>query len=233
MAKLQNQTSLFSDDSTKISFLSNKNFNSWSSDELLSKEFEAVGFYISDHPLKKYQSILKNYKVKTYSEFENSIENESFIAGTLMSIKEKKTIKGNSFAIVKFSDLSKIFELFLFSEILEKNRDSLKEGNSFLLTILKDKENQDNRFRRINVRKISKLDEITKQHYSNVHIEIDKSSNLNELYKLINQKGNSLIKISFKEDKKNYLFQLKEKRKFDHEILNALNKEHYIKKINI
>ena len=231
--KLQNQTSLFSDDSTKISFLSNKNLDSWSSDELLSKEFEAVGFYISDHPLKKYQSVLKNYKVKTYSEFENSIENESFIAGTLMSIKEKKTIKGNSFAIVKFSDLSKIFELFLFSEILEKNRDSLKEGNSFLLTILKDKENQGNRFRRINVRKISKLDEITKQHYSNVHIEIDKSSNLNELYKLINQKGNSLIKISFKEDKKNYLFQLKEKRKFDHEILNALNKEHYIKKINV
>ena len=66
-----------------------------------------------------------------------------------------------------------------------------------------------------------------------MHIEIDKSSNLNELYKLINQKGNSLIKISFKEDKKNYLFQLKEKRKFDHEILNDLNKEHYIKKINV
>jgi len=150
-----------------------------------------------------------------------------------MSIKEKKTIKGNSFAIVKFSDLSKIFELFLFSEILEKNRDSLKEGNSFMLTILKDKDNQENRFRRINVRKISKLEDLTKQHYSNVHIEIDKSNNLNELYKVINKKGNSLIQISIKEGKKNYQFKLKEKRKFDHEILNILNKEHYIKKISV
>ena len=44
--------------------------------------------------------------------------------------------------------------------------------------------------------------------------------------------GNSLIKISVTEDKKNYLFELKEKRKFDHEILNILNKEHYIKKIS-
>ena len=200
--------------------------------KLLSREFESVGFYISDHPLKKYQLILSNYKVKTFSEFEKDNKNESFIAGTLMSIKEKKTIKGTSFAIAKFSDLSKIYELFLFSEMLEKNRDSLKEGNSFLLTILKDKENQDNRFRRINVRKISKLDEITKEQYKNVHIEIDKPKSLNELYKVISKKGNSSIKISVTEGKKNYLFELKEKRKFDHEILNILNKEHYIKKIS-
>jgi len=229
----QNQTSLFSDDVDGTTYLSNNNSNNWKTDEFLSKEFESVGFYISDHPLKKYKVILENYKVKTFSEFENSKETESFIAGTLMSIKEKKTIKGNSFAIVKFSDLSKIFELFLFSEILEKNRDSLKEGNSFLLTILKDKENQDNRFRRINVRKISKMQDLTKQHYTNVYIEIDKSNNLSELYKVINKKGNSLIKISVKEGEKNYLFELKEKRKIDHEILNILNKEHYIKKINV
>ena len=60
-----------------------------------------------------------------------------------MSVKEKKTIKGNSFAIVKFSDLSKVFELFLFSEILELNRKYLIEGKSFLLTVLKDKENNE------------------------------------------------------------------------------------------
>jgi len=37
-----------------------------------------------------------------------------------MSVKEKKTIKGTSFVIIKFSDLSKVFELFIFSEILEE-----------------------------------------------------------------------------------------------------------------
>ena len=94
------------------------------------------------------------YKVKTFKDFENSNDIESFIAGTVMSIKEKKTTKGNSFAIIKFSDLSKVFELFLFSEILEINRKNLVEGKSFLLTVIKDKENQENRFRRINVRKL-------------------------------------------------------------------------------
>jgi DNA polymerase-3 subunit alpha len=123
----------------------------------LSKEFESVGFYMSNHPLKDYADVLKQHKVKSFKDFENSNDTESFIAGTVMTLKEKKTSKGNSFAIVKFSDLSKVYELFLFSEILELNRENLIEGKSFLLTVIKDKENQENRFRRINVRKIVKL----------------------------------------------------------------------------
>ena len=139
-----------------------------------------------------------------------------------MSVKEKKTIKGNSFAIIKFSDLSKVFELFLFSELLETNRKNLIEGQSFLLTVIKDKDNQENRFKRINVRKIVSLKEIIKLGYSEVYIEIDASDNLNKLYESIKEKGNSKIKISINEDNKNYLFELKDKRKFDsrnHKIL--------------
>ena len=150
-----------------------------------------------------------------------------------MSIKEKKTTKGTPFAIIKFSDLSKAFEIFLFSEILEKNRDNLEEGKSFILTVIKDKENQDNRFRRVNVRKIISLNEITKLNYSNVYIEIDKPDNLKKLYENIKEKGNSKIKIVISEKDKNYLFELREKRKFDYETLKYLNKEHYIRKIRV
>ena len=232
--KVHNQSSLFSDDNNTIPYLMDATKSKdWINEEFLSKEFEAIGFYMSDHPLKQYEHILSNHKVKTFSEFEGSSDSESFISGTVMSIKEKKTSKGNSFAIIKFSDLSKIFELFLFSEILEKNRPYLKEGKSFLLTVLKDKENQDNRFKRINVRKISPIEDLTKKNYSKVLIEIDKSYNLDNLYKLINEKGNSTIKISILEDDKNYLFELKDKRKFDNKIFSMLNKEHYIKKISV
>ena len=173
----------------------------------------------------------KQYKVKTFKDFENSSDNESFIAGTVMSVKEKKTAKGNPFAIVKFSDLSKVYELFIFSEILELNREYLVEGKSFLLTVIKDKEHKENRFRRINVRKIINLEEITKANYSDVHIEIGETDSLKKLYETIKEKGNSRIKISFNEVGKNYLFELRDKRKFDYETLKCLNKEHYIKKI--
>ena len=213
--------------------MQDKNTSNWSNDESLSKEFESLGFYISNHPLKDFEDALKQYKVKSFKDFENSKDNESFIAGTIMSVKEKKTSKGNPFAVVKFSDLSKVYELFLFSEILESNREHLIEGRSFLLTVIKDKENQENRFRRINVRKIMSLDKITKLNYVNVEIEMHNEDDLGKLYEAIREKGDSKIKISIKKENKNYLFELKEKRKFDYQTLKYLNKERYIKKIRV
>ncbi len=232
--KVQNQTSLFSDDNQKVSYLMRDNkLSNWANNEMLSKEFESVGFYLSNHPLEDYKDALEQYNAKSFKDFENSGDTESSVAGTIMSVKEKKTIKGTPYAIIKFSDQSKVFELFLFSEILEVNRKNLVEGKSFLLTIIKDKENNENRFRRINVRKIISLEEITKLNYSNVLIEIDKSDSLSKLYESIKEKGDSKIQISIVEENKNYLFELKDKRKFDFETLKYLNREPYIKKINV
>jgi len=232
--KVQNQVSLFSEESQKVSFLiQNKNSSNWSNEEILSKEFESIGFYISNHPLKSYEEIINQYKVKSFKEFENANEEESFIAGTIMTIKEKKTQRGTPMAIIKFSDLSKVYELFLFSEILELNRKDLIEGKSFLLTVKKDKQNPENRFRRINVRKIVSLEKIVKQNYTKVEIEINNAEDLQKLYEAIKEKGDSKIVISIQNKNKNYLFELKDKRKFDYETLKSLNKEHYIKKISV
>jgi DNA polymerase-3 subunit alpha len=232
--KVQNQSSLFLDDNQKVFYLmQDKNSPNWANNEKLSKEFESVGFYLSNHPLEDYKDVLEQYKTKSFKDFENGNDIESFVAGTIMSIKEKKTTKGTSYAIIKFSDQSKVFELFLFSEILEINRKNLVEGKSFLLTIIKDKENKENRFRRINVRKIVSLEKITKLNYDNVHIEIDTSDSLKKLHESIKEKGNSKIQISIVEKGKNYLFELKDKRKIDFETLKYLNRELYIKKINV
>jgi len=231
--KVLNQSSLFSDEGHKVSYLiQDQNKPDWANETTLSKEFESIGFYMSSHPLNNYEEILKQYKVKTFKDFESGNESQSFISGTVMSVKEKKTAKGSPFAIVKFSDLSKVYELFLFSEILELNRDNLIEGKSFLLTLIKDKENQENRFRRINVRKILSLDGVKKNNYMNVEIQVNSEDHLEKLYEVIKDKGNSKIKISFNKENKNYLFELKDKRKFDYETLKHLNNEHYIKKIS-
>ena len=122
---------------------------------------------------------------------------------------------------------------FLFSEMLETNRKKLVEGKSFLITVLKDNENKENRFRRINIRKIVSLEEITKQNYSDVHIEINTPESLSKLYESIKEKGNSKIKISIVEKESEYFFELREKRKFDYETLKYLNQEPYIKKISV
>jgi len=69
--------------------------------------------------------------------------------------------------------------------------------------------------------------------YSDVYIEINESNNLKKLYKAIKEKGNAKIKISINDKNKNYLFELRDKRKFDYETLKYLNKERYIKKIRV
>ena len=232
--KVQNQSSLFLDDNHKVSYLiQKKNTPNWVNNEILSKEFESVGFYLSNHPLDDFKDALEQYRTKLFKDFENGYDIESSVAGTIMSIKEKKTMKGTPYAIIKFSDQSKVFELFLFSEILETNRKNLEEGKSFVLTVIRDKDNQENRFRRINVRKIVSLDKITKLDYNNVQIEINNENDLTKLYEAIKEKGDSKIKIFINKEKKNYLFELNDKRKFDYETLKLLNKEHYIKKISV
>ena len=105
--------------------------------QLLAEEFKSLGF-ISDHPLNEYDDIFNHLKVVPYHDFYNHEKiNESLVAGTIMSIQEKSA-KGTPYAIIKFSDKNGEFELFLFAENLIKNRNLLKESESFVLTLQKE-----------------------------------------------------------------------------------------------
>ena len=115
----------------------------WKKKELLAEEFKSIGFYLTDHPLNEYDDIFNQLNIKSYNEFFKNNEKEGLVAGTIMSIQEKKVQKGTPYAIVKFSDKKSEFELFLFSEILISNREILKESESFVLTLQKDISNDE------------------------------------------------------------------------------------------
>ena len=57
------------------------------------------------------------------------------------------------------------------------------------------------------------FDKITKLTYDNVEIYMHNADDLEKLYEAIKEKGNSKIKISITKKDKNYLFELKDKRK--------------------
>ena len=55
------------------------------------KEFETIGFYLSDHPLNQYKNIFNEYNITKYSDFiNNNINKESMVAATILKIQEKK-----------------------------------------------------------------------------------------------------------------------------------------------
>jgi DNA polymerase-3 subunit alpha len=232
--KVNNQINLFDESNqNKKSLIKNTVNKDWHFQERLSKEFEAIGFFISDHPINEYKEVFDIYKIQNFNSFLNSPKSEAILAATIMKIQEKKTRDRKPFAIVKFSDLGGVFELFIFSEILEQNRNILNEGKSFLITVLKDLNNQNNRFKKTSIKKLISLNEIYNQSIPKITFEIEKLENLNNFSNLISETGNTNVKIIIKNNSKNLIFELSKKRKINLEILKSLKNKPYLKIINI
>ena len=200
-----------------------KKTDDWQFEDRLSKEFEAMGFFISDHPLNQFSDVLKDYKIIDYKNLiENKNINEASIAATILKIQEKKTQKGNSYAILKLTDLSSVFELFVFSEILENNRNILKEGNSLMILINKNEDEKENRFKRLNVRKISSLKSVFDKPINKIEFLIKHENELELIKQYISMDGDTDVQINLKNDNKNFIFHLKNKRYVDRKTINKL-----------
>tara|TARA_Y100000817_G_scaffold313321_1_gene309188 strand:+ start:215 stop:3625 length:3411 start_codon:yes stop_codon:yes gene_type:complete len=200
-----------------------KKTDDWQFEDRLSKEFEAMGFFISDHPLNQFSDVLKDYKIIDYKNLiENQNINEASIAATILKIQEKKTQKGNSYAILKLTDLSSVFELFVFSEILENNRNILKEGNSLMILINKNEDEKENRFKRLNVRKISSLKSVFDKPINKIEFLIKHENELELIKQYISKDGDTDVQINLKNDNKNFIFHLKNKRYVDRKTINKL-----------
>ena len=187
---------------------------------------------MSDHPLNFYKEFFEDLKIKSYSKFIEDPENNAYVAGTIMSMQEKKSAKGTPFAIIKFTDLKSEFELFLFSDLLINNRDKLKSANSFLITLQKDSLKDLSNSRRINIKNIVPLNDFVNKSYDKVTIEINGKSNMQELKNLLHNEGKTKIQIKVNRNSKIYIFSLKNPRKFNLSTFSALKNKEYIKKIS-
>ena len=222
--KSANQIDLFSEDEILENDIVN-DIEDWNFEERLSKEFEAVGFFISDHPLNQFTEIFDDYKIKDYSEFNLNDEiKDANIASTLLKVQERKTAKGNSYAVLKLTDLTSVFELFIFSDILELNREILIEGNSLILTLVKSISNDENRFKRVNVQKIGSLKDLFNSPIKEVFFELKSDDEVNEISKILDKDGKTVININLINDDKTLTFKLRNNRNLDRKSLNLLRK---------
>jgi len=231
--KNNNQTNLFEKAdilSNDFEFLPSK---AWTQKELLAEEFKSLGFYISDHPLNEYQDIFHQLNIISYNEFYNNDMSEGLIAGTIMSIQEKKSAKGTPYAIVRFSDKKGEFELFLFAEILVSNRDKLKESESFVITLQKDKVTGEETKKRVNVRKILSLSQVVNEPYKKVTIELRENFNIKEIKEILSSNGKTVVNLVIKNNNKKATYSLQNNRKFDLKHLKALKAKDYVAKITV
>ena len=229
--KINKQTNLFELNEEKDNNFEFLHSTPWRQKELLTEEFKSIGFYISNHPLNEYESIFSQLNIISFEEFYKNDLSEGLIAGTIMSIQEKKSAKGTPYAIIKFSDKNGEFELFLFAEILINNRNKLKESESFVMTLQKDKITDSVEKKRINIRKILSLDEVINKPYSNVTIELNENFKIEEVKEILSKKGGTIINLVINQKNKKAKYSLQNNRKFDLKDFKALKSKEYVKKI--
>jgi DNA polymerase-3 subunit alpha len=110
----------------------------WLPAEKLQREHDAVGFYLSAHPLDEYAGVLQKMRVQTWAEFTESVRRGASagrLAGTVTARQERRMRTGNRMAAVQLSDPSGSYEGVLFSEGLTQYRDLLEPGRSVVVLV--------------------------------------------------------------------------------------------------
>ncbi len=135
--KMSKQVSLFGDGGDDLPEPVLPSVSDWLPAERLSREFSAIGFYVTGHPLDDYKSAFKVNQILTIEEVEEKALSGPClvkIAGVVVGRQERKSARGNRFAFVQLSDFTGNFEVTLFSEVLEKSRNNLESGARIILT---------------------------------------------------------------------------------------------------
>jgi DNA polymerase-3 subunit alpha len=108
----------------------------WLPAERLKREYDAVGFFLSGHPLDDYAAVLKKLRVQPWVEFARAVKagaTAGRVAGTVVSRQERRTRSGSKMGIIGLSDPTGAYEAVVFSEGLAEYRDLLEPGTAVLM----------------------------------------------------------------------------------------------------
>ena len=131
----------------------------WLPADRLQREYEAVGFFLSGHPLDDYATALKRLRVQSWAEFARAVKTgvgAGRVAGTVVSRMERRTKSGSKMGIIGLSDPSGHYEAVLFAEGLAQYRDLLEPGSAVLLFLTAEVQGDEVRAR---IQSVEPLDE--------------------------------------------------------------------------
>ncbi|WP_026380130.1 DNA polymerase III subunit alpha [Afifella pfennigii] len=118
----------------------------WPKPEQLMRELAAVGDYLSGHPLDAYAEVVAKKGGRSWEDFAVSVRRmgsgADLVAATLVRKQEKRTRSGGRIGILTLSDASGQFEAVLYQESLVEWRDRLEPGQSYLLRLSAEAEDE-------------------------------------------------------------------------------------------
>ncbi|PCJ99753.1 MAG: DNA polymerase III subunit alpha [Zetaproteobacteria bacterium] len=169
----------------------------WGPLEKLAREFKAVGFYLSAHPLDTRQAQFERMRIVSLSHVEEDMKSKAKaayqMAGVLLKKQEKMSQKGNKYAFLQLSDPTGIFEVTIFSETLNNAREYLEPGTALLLNVeVEQKEDQ----MRYTSHKLRPLEEALEGKINEIHIHLSAGDAASRIKELLDEGGNGRSKIT-------------------------------------
>ncbi len=156
---------------------------SWDPLEKLEKEFAAVGFYLSSHPLETMAKQLQKLNIVSSADILTAVENSPSsrikMAGILLKKRERVSAKGNRFAFMQISDTGGVYEVLVFSDALSGAREFLNTGENILMTIDVDIQNENEM--RLMAQKIEKLSPYIERATKDIKIILNNATAVVEL----------------------------------------------------
>ena len=183
------QVSLFGGDEGGVKFALS-DIPDWRPMEKLANEFDAIGFYLSSHPLDAYSGTLDALQVKKANDIPNLTASDCSrpirMAGTVVAKRERVGKRGNKYAFVLLSDDTGTFEVTMFSEVLSASRDMLDSGVPVLLTL--DAQMEEERVRLLCSR-ADPLEKALAAKLKNLKVSVNDSLPIHELQDILTADG--------------------------------------------
>jgi len=170
----------------------------WDSSERLQREFEAVGFYLSGHPLDEYALALKRLGVKTWAEVSGAGRREGgavSVAGIILDRKDKRPREGDRiYSFIRISDQTAVFETTVFSELLSANDELLRPGNAVVFTVSVEWEEDQARVR---TQAVKSLSDAARSTSAGLRITLDAPSAMAPIRNILEtRKGKGRVSLS-------------------------------------
>jgi DNA polymerase-3 subunit alpha len=145
----------------------------WRESELLNYEKEAVGFFITGHPLAKYEPVLKKFanadteKVRDFSE-----GRVVRIGGVVRDYKLYPDRKGGVMAFVTLEDLSGLVEVTLFASLYASTSDLIQKDSAIMV---EGRVSKDEISSKILAETVVSIEKVEETWTTSVHINLDLS----------------------------------------------------------
>jgi DNA polymerase III subunit alpha len=186
----------FSSDEGSIK-LTLPNISDWGSLEKLSYEFDALGFFLSAHPLDIYGSSLTRLGVTLSSQLKDMGDGSNVKLAGIVLVKQERTSKaGQKFAFVKLSDSSGVFEIAVFSETFLRCRDLLEPGTPLLVSVILKQEEEGDGFR-LTAQDIQPLDAAMQSLTKMIRVRLDQSAQAHDIRRILQSTSKGAARVCF------------------------------------